>query len=159
MRGPMKPTGRAVALVTVLGIALGAGACTGSDEPPAGASGPGATAGTGTTGASGPTGNIVVPPGSTVYRYVNAGLTATLDLDADTLEIQNQTGAAVAKPGFYVLDARDGSQIDGRVLDSASVPAGQTATFDVALEGIEPRNIGLVILLIGQDNLGAFVQQ
>jgi hypothetical protein len=99
------------------------------------------------------------PPGSSVYRYVNAGLQAILDLDADTLEISNETDSDLQKPGFYVLDARDGTQIDGRVVDPTGVPAGETATFGVTLEGIELRNIGFVVLLVGEDNLGAFVQQ
>lgn len=152
----MKTTGRLVVLAVAL---LALTACT-SDEPgggPTGASG--GTAGTGATAPSGPTGTISVPPGSSVYRYVNAGLQAVLDLDTDTLEIRNETGSNLAKPGFYVLDARDGSQVDGQVIEPAAIPAGDTATFDVALDGIELRNIGLVVLLMGPDNLGAFVQQ
>jgi hypothetical protein len=43
-------------------------------------------------------------------------------------------------------------------VDAAPVPAGQTATFDAAFEGVEVRNIGLLILLFGRDNYGAFVR-
>ncbi|HEU4354093.1 MAG TPA: hypothetical protein VFT27_00750 [Actinomycetota bacterium] len=154
----MKTTGRLVVLAVALVLALTA--CTGGDEPIGGSSGAsGGTAGTGATAPSGPTGTISVRPGSSVYRYVNAGLQAVLDLDADTLEIRNETGSGLAKPGFYVLDARDGSQVDGQVRDPAGIPTGETATFDVALDGIELRNIGLVVLLVGPDNLGAFVPQ
>ena len=154
----MKTTGRPVVLAVALVLALTA--CTAGDEPNAGSSGvSGGTAGTGATAPSGPTGTISIPPGSSVYRYVNAGLQAVLDLDTDTLEIRNETGSELGKPGFYVLDARDGSQVDGQVVDPAPVPEGETATFDVALDGIELRNIGLVVLLMGPDNLGAFVQQ
>ena len=104
-------------------------------------------------------GTLSVPPGSSVYRYVNAGLVATLDLDAGTLEIRNETGRDLPKPGFYVLDARDGTQVDGQVQAPEPIPAGETATFDVVLDAIERKNIGLIVLLMGQDNLGAFVQQ
>jgi hypothetical protein len=154
----MKTTGRLVVLAVVLTLALTG--CTGDDEPDGRLSGAsGGTAGSGPTAPTGPTGTISIPPGSSVYRYVNAGLQAVLDLDADTLEISNETGSDLQKPGFYVLDARDGTQIDGRVVDPAGVPAGEAATFDVTLDGIELRNIGLVVLLVGEDNLGAFVQQ
>ncbi|HSD49635.1 MAG TPA: hypothetical protein VLE71_07385 [Actinomycetota bacterium] len=154
----METTGRLLVLAVALVLALTG--CTGGDEPNAGSTGAsGGTAGTGATAPSGPTGTISVPPGSSVYRYVNAGLQAVLDLDTDTLEIRNETGSDLARPGFYVLDARDGTQIDGQVVDPAAVPAGETATFDVTLDGIELRNIGLVVLLMGPDNLGAFVQQ
>lgn len=154
----METTGRLLALAVALVLALTG--CTNGDDPSAGSTGAsGGTAGTGVTAPSGPTGTISVPPGSSVYRYVNAGLQAVLDLDTDTLEIRNETGSDLAKPGFYVLDARDGTQIDGRVIDPAGIQAGETATFAVTLDGIELRNIGLVVLLMGPDNLGAFVQQ
>jgi hypothetical protein len=149
----MKTTGRLPALTIVLVLALSA--CTGGDAKDGGkTSGP-----TGPTAVSGPTGTISFPPGSNVYRYVNAGLVAILDLDTDTLEIQNRTGHELAKPGFYVLDARDGTEIDGQVQASAAIPDGQTETFDVTLTGIEPKNIGMAILLMGRDNYGGFVRQ
>jgi hypothetical protein len=154
----MKTTGRLVALA--LALALASTACTSEEDPEGGPTGAsGGTAGTGPSAPTGPTAPVSVPPGSTVYRYVNAGLQAILDLDAATLEIRNETGSDLAKPDFYVLDARDGTQIDGQVVDPAGIPAGETETFQVALDGIELRNIGLVVLLMGQDNLGAFVQQ
>ena len=151
----MKTTGRLVTLALTLALALAA--CTSDEERNGDVSGP--TGGTTGTGATGPTGAISVPPGSSVYRYVNAGLVATLDLDAGTLEIRNETGRELPKPGFYVLDARDGTQVDGQVRSAEPVLADETATFDVVLDGIERKNIGLVVLLMGQDNLGAFVQQ
>jgi len=39
------------------------------------------------------------------------------------------------------------------------VADGQTETFDVTLSGIEPKNIGMAVLLMGKDNYGGFVRQ
>jgi hypothetical protein len=102
-----------------------------------------------------------VAPGTGVYVYQNAGLTATLELaaGAGTLEIDNKTGRELAPPSFYLLDARDGRRVDGVVDATAATPNETTATFDVAFSGLEVRNIGLAVLLIGQDNYGAFVRQ
>lgn len=151
----MKTTRRLAALLLALGVGLVA--CTGDagQEPGEQTSGP-----TGPTGNPGePTETISVPPGSTVYRYTNAGLVATLDFDAETLEIENGTGRELPEPGFYVLDARDGERFDGVVAGAAPTPAGETSTFAASLDGIELRNVGLVILMMGEDNYGAFVQQ
>ncbi len=95
------------------------------------------------------------------YVYQNAGLTATLDISGEggTLTIQNRTGRELGRPGFYLLDARDGRRVDGLVEQAAPTPDGRTSTFDVAFSGLEPWNIGLVVLLIGADNYGAFVKQ
>jgi hypothetical protein len=147
----MKPTGRSLVLASALVLSLALAACTGEEGTgdATGASG----------GGEGPTETISVAPGATVYRYVNAGLVATLDLDAATLEIENRTGRELPKPGFYVLDATDGTRIDGRVVAGTEVAAGETATFDVRLDGVAFDEIGLVVLLMGRDNYGAFVKQ
>lgn len=152
----MKATGRLFALVLVLGV-LGS-ACTDRGD---GASGR-------TSGPPGPAGQsptaVVTsgaPPGTAVYVYQNAGLTATLDLDGNTgtLQIDNQTGRELAPPSFYILDARDGHHVDGRVDGATTTPDGQTTDFDVSYSGLELKNIGLLVLLIGPDNYGAFVRQ
>ena len=149
MPQPMKPTGRLVVPVVVLGLALAA--CTRDDE----GNGDGASGASGGTGEPSPT--ISVAPG--VYLYANAGLVVTLDLDALTMEVDNGTGRALPKPDFYVLHATDGAQVDGRVVDATGVPGGETATFAVELSGIALDDIGLAVLLMGKDNYGAFVRQ
>jgi hypothetical protein len=145
----MKPTGRLLALLLVLGLA--AGACTGGGDD--GKQGDGG----GTPDAT----ESAPPLGSGEYRYQNAGLTATMSLDgtSGTLEIQNETGRELPKPDFYILDARDGTQIDGKVDGAAPVAAGDDVTFDVSFAGIDLKNIGLLVLLMGRDNYGAFSQQ
>ena len=152
MPRPMKPTGRLVALLCV---AITLGACTGEDD--------------GTTGATGAstTGEVPTPaqtftgaPGTATYEYANEGLLVTVGLDGSdgTLEVENDSQHDLDPPGLYVEDAVDGHEVDGEVLDSAPVAAGETATFDVRLDGITVDDIGLLVLLFGADNYGAFVR-
>jgi hypothetical protein len=150
----MQTTGRFAALSLVFVLALTA--CTGGGSPKTSPSG-----GSGTTGQPTPAESFSGPPGTALYKYVNAGLTATMQLDGNTgtLEIDNATGRELAKPSFYILDARDGHQIDGTVDGATTVPDGQTATFDVSYSGLDIKNIGLLVLLMGRDNYGAFVRQ
>jgi hypothetical protein len=148
----MKTTGRALAVALALVLA----GCTGSGDnggkSPGGGGNPG-------NGSGEPSVTISIPASSSVYRYENEGLVATIDFGAHTLEIDISTGRELPKPGFYVLDARDGHRVDGTVDGAANVPEGQTMTFDVSLPGVEAKSVGLVVLLIGKDNYGAFVQQ
>jgi len=150
----MKTTRRPAVLLALL--ALLAGACTSSKGNAASQSSGGASA-----SAQTPTAAVTGPPGTTAYRYANAGLVATMILKGSggTLEIDNATGRTLPKPDFYILDARDGSRVEGEVTDSTAVPDGDKRTFDVSFTGIEVKNIGLVVLLMGADNYGAFVQQ
>jgi hypothetical protein len=116
-----------------------------------------------TPGTSSPTpvGSPTGQASSGVYVYANAGLTATLDLNAGrgTLQIRNETGRALPPPSFYLLDARDGRRVAGEVDNAASTPDGHTSTFDVSFSGIQVWNIGLAVLLMGHDNYGAFVSR
>ena len=156
MPRPMKPTGRLVALLC---LAIALGACTGEDAAGDGGS-------TGATGAS-TTSEVPTPaqtftgaPGTATYEYANEGLLVTVDLDGSdgTLEVENDSEHDLGPPGLYVEDAVDGHEVDGEVTDSAPVAAGETATFDVRLDGITVDDIGLLVLLFGVDNYGAFVR-
>lgn len=140
--------------VTLVVVLLGA--CTPNED----GNTDGATATTPAT-ASSESPTPVIPTGSGEYRYENMGLVATLDLDegTGTLEIENRTGRDLPEPHFYILDGRDGHRVEGEVEAPAPIPDGETATFDVGFEGIEVHNIGLVVLLLGTDNYGAFVPQ
>lgn len=131
-------------------------ACSGSGNEP----GPSGTNGSGGESPT-PVQTATGPPGTAAYRYANAGLVATMRLDgeAGTLEIQNDTGRELPPPDFYILDARDGGRVKGEVRDPTSIPDGQTMTFDVSFSGLEIDDIGLVILLMGRDNYGAFARQ
>ena len=155
MPRPMKPTGR---LVAVLCLAIALGACTGDD-----AGGNGSTASTGpstTSQVPTPAQTFTGAPGTATYEYANEGLLVTVDLDGSngTLAVENDSDHDLDPPGLYVEDAVDGHEIDVQVVDSAPVAAGEQASFDVKLDGITVDDIGLLVLLFGADNYGAFVR-
>jgi hypothetical protein len=156
MPRPVKPIGRSIAFA--LGIALFLSACTGDEglnsdgrtDRPTGA----------TPDGTGPTPVETGPATAGTYEYVNAGLHVTIRIEGNegTMEVENGTGRELPRPDFYILDARDGTEITGDVVDPAPIAAGETSTFDIAFEGVEVRNIGLLILLFGRDNYGASVR-
>jgi hypothetical protein len=155
MPRPMKPTGR---LVVLLCLAIALGACTGDDD-----GGNGSTASTGpstTSQAPTPAQTFTGAPGTATYEYANEGLLVTLDLDGSdgTLAVENDSEFDLDAPGLYVEDAVDGHRIDVEVVDGAPVGAGEQATFGVKLDGITVDDIGLLVLLFGADNYGAFVR-
>jgi hypothetical protein len=154
----MKTTGRVLALALLLSLA--AAACT-SDGGDGGGTTAGGTAGTGSTGGEvGPTPVVSGSATSGTYEYQNAGLHVTIRIEgtAGTMEVDNGSGHQLEDPAFYILDARDGTEIDGVVTSPAPVPDGQTATFDISFEGIEVGGIGAIALLFGADNFGLFVR-
>jgi hypothetical protein len=156
MPRPMKPTGRLVALLC---LAIALGACTGEDA--AGDGGTlGATDASTTSEVPTPAQTFTGAPGTATYEYANEGLLVTVGLDGSdgTLEVENDSQHDLDPPGLYVEDAVDGHEVDGEVVDSAPVAAGETATFDVRLDGITVDDIGLLVLLFGADNYGAFVR-
>jgi hypothetical protein len=151
----MKPIGR---LVMLLCLVIALTACTGGDD-----------GGSGSTASTGPSTTSQVPtpaqtftgaPGTATYEYANEGLLVTLDLDGSngTLAVENDSEHDLDPPGLYVEDAVDGHEIDVEVVDSTPVAAGERATFDVKLDGITVDDIGLLVLLFGADNYGAFVR-
>ena len=151
----MKPTG---GLVALLCLAIALGACTGDD-----AGGNGSTASTGpstTSQVPTPAQTFTGAPGTATYEYANEGLLVTLDLNGSngTLAVENDSEHDLDPPGLYVEDAVDGHEIDVQVVDSAPVAAGEQASFDVKLDGITVDDIGLLVLLFGADNYGAFVR-
>jgi hypothetical protein len=154
----MKPTVRFVALALALAALLAACTDDGNGGEP---TGPSATGGTGnTTGGVGPTPVTTGPAARGTYEYVNAGLRVIVEIDGTegTMEVENGTERELPDPDFYILDARDGTEIEGEVAEPAPTPAGETVTFAISFEGIEVRNIGLLVLLFGTDNYGAFVR-
>jgi hypothetical protein len=147
----MEPTRRFAALVLVSTLLLGG--CTGSEGPNDDGGATGSTE-------TGPTPAQSLTPGVARYTYENAGLTVRVDLEGDsgTMAVDNATGNDLDRPDLYVLDAVDGHEIDVQVLDSEPVGAGDSATFDVSMGEADIDRIGLLVLLFGKDNYGAFVR-
>ena len=152
MPRPMKPTGR---LVAPLCLAIALGACTGGDGGSSAATGPSTSREVPT-----PAQTFTGAPGTATFEYANEGLLVMVDLDASdgTLDVENDSEHDLGPPGLYVEDAVDGHEIDGVVVDSAPVAAGESATFHVRLDDITVDDIGLLVLLFGSDNYGAFVR-
>ena len=156
----MKTTYRGGLFLWVMAAML-ATSCTKGTDTEARAS---STTGNGTGNASEtvtPEATATGPPGTAVYRYTNPGLLATMSLDGDsgTLAIENDTGRELPPPGFYILDARTGHRVGGEVKDPTVIPNGEAKTFRVSFSGLGIKDIGLVILLVGHDNYGAFARQ
>lgn len=103
-----------------------------------------------------PTGPVRFEPGH--YRYDFGGVTADITFDGSsaTMDVKNATGAELDAPAVYVIDGT-GTQRDGTVVDSTSIPDGQTATFAVTFpDQVTKESIGLVVLLFGDSNWGDF---
>ncbi len=135
-------------IALLLLLAAIASACTGSSEPTPTRSG---------EPTDEPTVQTSFTPGR--FAYSNAGLDVTLDMTGNTgtMKVDNGTGYDLDKPDLYVIDGVDGHRIEGKVLDAAAVADGDTATFDVQFPPeVNEEQIGLVILLFGSDNYGAF---
>ena len=141
-------------LSALVAAALLLGACTRNDPTPPASS-------DGSTSSTAPSSVEPTSPGQTgAYTYENAGVIADVKYSSDksTLTVTNHTGAEIPAPGIYMLDARDGHRIAGTVEDSAPVPAASSQDFTVTFaQPVDEANVGLMILLIGHANYGAFV--
>jgi hypothetical protein len=132
-------------LVAAVGIA-----CTGGDDDVT------ATPNTTTPTSPPPTGPVHFRSGE--YRYEFGGVTATLSFDTGTatMDVTNASGADLEAPGLYVVMGT-GSRVDGTVGDASPIADGETATFGVSFpDEVTAKSIGLVILLFGDSNYGAF---
>ena len=120
-------------------------ACTGDGEPPSERS---------------PT--TSPPPVTSANSYVftdAAGIEARIAIEDEeaVLTVTNDTGAALPRAGVYVLDARDGTRVDWTVLEAASVPEGESEWQVERPPVPEAKHIGLVVMLFGGEDYGAFV--
>jgi hypothetical protein len=160
----MKTTHRGLLFLTIVmaatTLATSCTRSTGTEPRASGTNGNGTGTGNGGDTVT-PEATATGPPGTAVYRYANPGLVGTMRLDGDsgTLTIENDTGAELPSPGFYILDAGTGDRVIGEVKDPTVIPIGETRTFSVSFSGLGIKDIGLVILVIGHDNYGAFARQ
>jgi hypothetical protein len=133
------------ALRLVLILLVFATACTGGDGPAA------------ETRSGSPSASLDVPVGA--FFYEGPGIEATFDLRGEQgrLVVLNETGFPLGRPGIYLLDARDGRRIEGEVVSPSRIPNRATRAFDVTVDGApEHKHIGIVALLFGGDDYGAF---
>jgi hypothetical protein len=83
---------------------------------------------------------------------------ATFRGDGGTLEVTNATGAEIAVPGVYLFHATTGEVVDAEVAPARPVADGTERAFRVTLSrAMPPGTIGLVVLTVGGDDLGAFL--
>ncbi|MEX0651801.1 MAG: hypothetical protein WD186_07225 [Actinomycetota bacterium] len=136
---------RRVSAVALVAVALVA--CTGVDDPTEPSEGPPQTS---------------PPPITSTDSYVftdAAGIEARLTIEEEgaVLTLTNDTGAELPEPGVFVLDARDGARTDWQVVDGGSVAEGETEWQVERPPAPEAKHIGLVVLLLGGEDYGAFV--
>ncbi|MEX2275973.1 MAG: hypothetical protein WEA10_10480 [Actinomycetota bacterium] len=94
------------------------------------------------------------------YLYANAGLRATVEFDgnAGQLDISNKTGRELPEPFLYVRAADDGAQVDGKVVGAKPIPDGKNESFRFEFPPeVDPSTIGLLFLVLGEDDYGAFI--
>ena len=73
------------------------------------------------------------------------------------MEVDNGSGYELGKPDLYVLDGVTTKTFDGKVIDAKPIADGATGDFQVSFPTeVTPKSLGLVILLFGSDNYGAF---
>jgi hypothetical protein len=154
MRPRMRPPGPFLKglAVPALVVSMLLAACTKSDGPPPP---PPSSSGASTTSS---VASPAVPPGD--YTYSNAGVIADVKYSPgkSTLTVTNHTGAEIPAPGLYMLDARDGHRIAGTVQNSTPIASGTSKDFTVTFaQQLDQINVGLLILLVGHANYGAFV--
>jgi hypothetical protein len=109
------------------------------------------------TPVSTPSTPVVITPGE--FRYANAGLVVTLELKTNvgTMVVDNGSDHDLPKPDLQVIDGTTGAEIQGKVLDSAAIPQGGSATFEVQFpRGVDEKSLGLVLLFFGSGSYGAF---
>jgi hypothetical protein len=149
----MNPIGRLLALALVSLLAFTA--CTDEESPPAATGGGSTNSATPT-----PAQTFTGAPGTATYTYVLDDLTVTVELDGSegTMQVENDSEQDLGAPDLSVLDAADGREIDGEVVGSTRVAAGDSATFDVRLDGVTVEDIGLLLLRFGSEDFGALVR-
>lgn len=102
---------------------------------------------------------LVVPAGT--YGFDAYGVVATLEPKGDgwTLKVENKSGTRLDAPGIYALDARTGEQFDATLDGAKPMEDGFSETLDVTWpEGFDDKQIGMVILTIGDSNYGGFIR-
>ncbi len=137
--------------VLMLPFAIVVAACTGDGGP----SGPPSATPSGEGVVSEDTGNTAFVPGRFLYQFNSITAQATFDGSVATLNVRNGTGTELGAPAMYVLGTDD-RRYDGVVQGAAPIPDGEQVTLEFTFPAaVGPQTIGLAVLLLGQDNVGA----
>ena len=140
-----------VLVVLVVLSAVLALACTGDD---AGPSDPAATP-SGDGVVSRDTGDTEFVPGRFIYRFNSITAQATFDGNIATMTVRNGTGTELGPPSLSVVTADDTSY-EGVAHGTGAIADGEQVTVEVTFpEPVSPQTIGLVVLSLGEHNVGA----
>lgn len=103
------------------------------------------------------TSTIAAPPGS--YRYEGLGVAAVLTFDGSRgeLQVRNDADVELGEPHLYLLAADDGRRVELTTRDARPVSPGAAETFEVSIDAAPMPAIGMVFLMLGEDDFGAFV--
>lgn len=142
---------RRTSVVLLLVLAAASTACTGKKSvPPAPVSASASGEGPVTTNE-----DVRFKPGEYEYSFNNITVAMTFDGSAATLDVTNHSGAEVGAPGLYAITGDD-QRYDATVDGAAPVADGASVSFKVTFpDNVTAQTAGLVVLLLGQDNMGA----
>ena len=99
------------------------------------------------------TANIV--PGEWTYALYGVKATFTWKDGPATLTVKNGSDQPVGAPGLYVV-TRDQRHVVGKVADASALDPSASGDYTVTFPGgLQPTDIGLVVLELGDVNWGA----
>jgi hypothetical protein len=101
-------------------------------------------------------GPVAFVPGKFAYAYLGVEAMLSWSGGTGTLEVHNGSGAELGRPGLYAVTA-ERPRVQGTVTDSTTIPGGATAAFAVSFPSdLSPDAVGMIALLFGEENWGAF---
>jgi hypothetical protein len=104
-----------------------------------------------------PTGDVAgnIVQGEWTYSLYGVKATFTWKDGPATLTVKNGSSEPVGAPGVYVV-TRDQRHVDGKVADAAPLDPSASGDYTVTFPGgLQPTDIGLVVLELGSVNWGA----
>jgi hypothetical protein len=100
-------------------------------------------------------GDTAFVPGEFSYAYLGVTVTLSWKGQYGKLEVENAGDRELGQPGLYAV-TNDQREVDARLRHAGSIPAGDSATFDVVFpQSVTLDQTGFVVLLFGDQNWGA----
>jgi hypothetical protein len=136
----------------IIVLAIVAGACTAGAETEPGSP----SAGEGRQGpVSEDAGSAGSVPGRFQYRFNSITAAATFDGRVATLRVRNGTGSELGAPALYVMGTDD-RRYEGVASGAEPIPDGAQVIVEFTFpDAVEPDTIGLAVLVLGDENVGA----